>query len=110
VKQTAASWLDHEDARLGAALAYYSIFSVGPLILIAVAVAGLWLGEDAVRGQVSAQMEDLLGSSGAQAVQSMLAGAARPREGLLATAAGVVMLLFAAIGIVVQLKDALNTV
>jgi membrane protein len=110
VKQTGTSWLDHKDARLGAALAYYSIFSVGPLILIATAVAGLWFGEDAVRGQVSAQMEDLLGSSGAQAVQSMLAGAARPREGLFATAVGVVMLLFAAIGLVVQLKDALNTV
>jgi membrane protein len=110
LKQTGTNWLDHKDARLGAALAYYSIFSVGPLILIAIAVAGLWFGEDAVRGQVSTQIEDLLGSSGAQAVQSMLAGAARPRAGLIATAVGIVTLLLAAIGVVVQLKDALNTV
>jgi Virulence factor BrkB len=110
LKQTGSNWLKHKDARLGAALAYYSIFSVGPLILIAIAVAGLWFGEDAVRGQVSAQIEDVVGSSGAQAVQSMLAGAARPRAGLLATAVGIVTLLFAAIGVVVQLKDALNTV
>jgi membrane protein len=110
LKQTGSNWLEHKDARLGAALAYYSVFSVGPLILIAIAVAGLWFGEDAVRGQVSAQIEDVLGSSGAQAVQSMLAGAARPRAGLLATAVGIVTLLFAAIGVVVQLKDALNTV
>ena len=79
LKQTGSNWLEHKDARLGAALAYYSIFSVGPLILIATAVAGLWFGEDAVRGQVGAQIEDVLGSSGAQVVQSMLAGAARPR-------------------------------
>jgi len=110
LKQTGTSWVDHKDARLGAALAYYSIFSVGPLILIAIAVAGLWFGEDAVRGQVRAQIEGLLGSSGAQAVQSMLASAARPREGLFATAVGIVTLVFAAIGVVVQLKDALNTV
>jgi membrane protein len=110
VKQTAASWVDHKDARLGAALAYYSIFSIGPLILIAIAVAGFLFGEDAVRGQVSAQIEGLLGSSGAQAIQSMLASAGRPREGLFATLFGIVTLLFAAIGVVVQLKDALNTV
>jgi membrane protein len=110
LKQTAASWVDHKDARLGAALAYYSIFSIGPLILIAIAVAGLLFGEDAVRSQVSAQIEGLLGSAGAQAVQSMLASAGRPREGIFATLFGIVTLLLAAIGVVVQLKDALNTV
>ncbi len=110
VKLTGTRWVDHKDARLGAALAYYSIFSIGPLILIAIAVAGFWFGEDAVRGQVSAQIEGLLGNSGAQAVQSMLASAGRPRAGLFATLFGIVTLLFAAIGVVVQLKDALNTV
>jgi tripartite-type tricarboxylate transporter receptor subunit TctC len=56
LKETANNWVDHKDARLGAALAYYSIFSVGPLVLIAIAVAGLLFGQDAVRGEVSAQM------------------------------------------------------
>jgi len=102
--------VDHKDARLGAALAYYSIFSVGPLVLIAIAVAGLLFGQDAVRGEVSAQMQGLLGNSGAQAVESMLADASRPREGIFAIVFGVGALLFAAIGLVVQLKDALNTV
>jgi membrane protein len=102
--------VDHKDARLGAALAYYSIFSVGPLVLIAIAVAGLLFGQDAVRGEVSAQMQGFLGNSGAQAVQSMLADASRPREGIFATVFGVGTLLFAAVGVVVQLKDALNTV
>ena len=85
LKETATNWVDHKDARLGAALAYYSIFSVGPLVLIAVAVAGLLFGQDAARGEVSAQMQGLLGNAGAQAVQSMLADAGRPREGIFAT-------------------------
>jgi membrane protein len=107
LKETATNWVDHKDARLGAALAYYSIFSVGPF---AIAVAGLLFGQDAVRGEVSAQMQGFLGNSGAQAVQSMLADASRPREGIFATVFGVGTLLFAAVGVVVQLKDALNTV
>jgi membrane protein len=110
LKETAASWSNHKDARLGAALAYYSIFSLGPLILIAIAVAGLVFGHDAVRGEVSAQIKGLLGDAGAQGVEAMLASASKPQEGVLATIFGVGTLLFAAVGVVVQLKDALNTV
>jgi membrane protein len=104
------SWSNHKAARLGAALAYYSIFSMGPLVLITIAVAGLVFGHDAVRGEVSVQIKGLLGVQGAQAVEAMLAGASRPQEGLLATAFGIGLLVFAAVGVVVQLKDALNTV
>ncbi len=110
LKNTAASWSNHNAARLGAALAYYSIFSLGPLIVIAVAIAGLTFRQEAVRGEVSAQLQHLLGSAGAQAVNAMLVGASRPMEGALATVLGSGALLFAAIGVVVQLKDALNTV
>jgi membrane protein len=110
MKDATANWIAHKDARIGAALAYYSIFSVGPLIVIAISVAGLLFGEEAVRGEVSGQVQGLLGSSGAQAVQSMLAGATRPRGGTFAAVFGVVTLIFAALGVVVQLKDALNTV
>jgi membrane protein len=110
LKDTAASWSNHKAARLGAALAYYSIFSLGPLIVIAVAVAGLTFRQEAVRGEVSVQLQDLLGPAGAQAVNAMLVGASKPMEGMLATALGVGALMFAAVGVVVQLKDALNTV
>jgi membrane protein len=110
LKDTAASWSNHKASRLGAALAYYSIFSLGPLIVIAVAIAGLTFGQEAVRGEVSAQLRDLLGSAGAQAVNAMLVGASKPMEGALATVLGLGALLFAAVGVVVQLKDALNTV
>jgi membrane protein len=110
LKDTAASWSNHKAARLGAALAYYSIFSLGPLLVIAVAVAGLTFREEAVRGEVGAQLRALLGDAGAQAVNAMLLGASKPMEGTLATVLGVGALMFAAVGVVVQLKDALNTV
>jgi membrane protein len=110
LKTSAMNWMAHKDARLGAALAYYSIFSLGPITVIAMAVAGLFFGADVVQGEVSAAMKGLLGDSGAQAVQTMLAGASKPGEGLMASLIGLGALLFAAIGVVVQLKDALNTV
>jgi membrane protein len=110
LRDTASSWSKHKASRLGAALAYYSIFSLGPLLVVAISVAGLVFGADAVRGEVSAQLRGLLGDSGAQAIEAMLAGAAgQTNEGLFAAALGLGTLLFAAIGVVVQLKDALNT-
>jgi membrane protein len=110
LKETGNRWLEHKDARLGAALAYYSIFSLGPLIVIAIAVAGLVFGAEAVQAQVFGALHGLLGDSGTQAIDAMLKGANRPREGLFATLLGVGTLVFAAVGVVVQLKDALNTV
>jgi membrane protein len=74
------------------------------------AVAGFYFGKDAVSGQVASSIKDTLGNTGAQAVQAMLADAGRPRQGLIATLLGIGALIFAAIGVVVQLKDALNTV
>jgi membrane protein len=108
--ETFNDWSEHKDARLGAALAYYSVFSLGPLIVIAISIAGLAFGHEAVQGQVTGAIRGLLGDTGAQAVEAMLKGADRPREGMLATILGLGTLLFAAIGVVVQLKDALNTV
>lgn len=108
--RAASQWSTHKDSRLGAALAYYSIFSIGPLIVVAVAVAGLIFGQDAVRGEVREGLRGLLGDNGAQAINSMLAAADKPTQGIFATVIGLGALIFAAIGVVVQLKDALNTV
>jgi membrane protein len=110
VKEAAENWSNHKDSRQGAALAYYSVFSLGPIIVIVIAIAGFFFGQEAVSGQVAASIKDALGDTGAQVVQAMLVDAARPREGLLATLLGIGALIFAAIGVVVQLKDALNTV
>ena len=79
-------------------------------MLIAIAVAGFFFGADAVRGQVSAQLTGLLGQAGANAVETMLAGASQRKEGILATVVGIATLLLGATGVVVQLKDALNSV
>lgn len=107
-RDAAGNWSSHKDSRQGAALAYYSVFSIGPII--AIAVAGLFFGREAVGGQVAASIKDMLGDSGAKAGEAMLADASRPRDGMLPTFLGIGTLLFAAIGVVVQLKDALNTV
>jgi membrane protein len=110
LRAAVSQWLKHKDARLGAGLAYYSVFSLVPLIVIVVAVAGLVFGQDAVRGEVAASLRGLIGDSGADAINGMLAHAGEAKEGVLATIIGVGALVFAAIGVVTQLKDALNTV
>ncbi len=110
LRETAVNWSEHKDARLGAALADYSIFSIGPLIVIAIAIAGLFFGDEVVRAEVGVQLRELLGDKGAQAVDAMLSDASKPKEGLLAALFGIGMLIFAAVGVVVQFKDALNTV
>jgi membrane protein len=110
VREAAQNWSGHKDARQGAALAYYSVFSLGPLIVIAIAIAGFFFGREAVTGQVASSITGLLGDTGAKAVQAMLAEASRPREGVLATILGLGLLVLAAVGVVVQLKDALNIV
>jgi membrane protein len=109
-KEAVANWSSHKDARQGAALAYYSVFSLGPIIVIAIAVAGLFFGHEAVTSQVTSSLRGMLGETGAKAIEGMLADASRPASGILATVLGIGALLFAAIGVVVQLKDALNVV
>jgi len=109
-KEAATNWSGHKDARQGAALAYYSVFSLGPIIVIAIAIAGVFFSHEAVTSQVTSSLKEMLGDIGAKAIEAMLAGANHPAEGALATILGIGALLFAAIGVVVQLKDALNVV
>lgn len=109
-----ATWNDfNEDKapRLAAALAYYTIFSLAPLLVIAISIAGLVFGEEAARGSLSSQLNNLLGTQGAEAVETMLAASAdQDRAGILATVIGVATLLFGAAGVFGQLQDALNTI
>src|SRR5215469_18777596 len=110
IRTTIEKWIAHKDARQGAALAYYSVFSVGPLMIIAIGIAGLAFGQEAARGEVQGQLSGILGQPTAAAIDSMLASANKPQQGVLATAIGTVVLMFSALGVVVQLKDAFNTV
>ncbi len=103
-------WLKHRCPRLGAALAYYAVFSLGPLLLIVTAVAGFFFGQDAVRGSLTAQFSQLLGTTGGQAVEAMVSGAASASSGRAAAGAGTLLLIVAAVGVVAQMKDAVNTI
>ncbi|HEU4699271.1 MAG TPA: YhjD/YihY/BrkB family envelope integrity protein, partial [Gemmatimonadales bacterium] len=87
-KRALAGWWNDNVPRLGASLAYYTLFAIAPVLLVAIAIAGLVFGEEAVRGQITGQLTDLLGAPGARAVQAMLEGAAQRRDGILATVIG----------------------
>ncbi|HEX7708707.1 MAG TPA: YihY/virulence factor BrkB family protein, partial [Thermoanaerobaculia bacterium] len=110
VKQTFKEFGQDKVPRLGAALAYYTIFSVGPLLLIAVAMAGIFFGQEAAQGQLSQELGKVFGSQMAQSLEQVVQAAAEPKSGVIATIVGVVTLLFAASGVFGQLKDALNTI
>lgn len=110
LREAGRRWSEHKVLQLSAALAYYSIFSIAPLIVITVAIAGWWLGPDAVRGQLDDQLRGTMGSSAAETVQSMVESAYRPGQSMWAGVIGVATLLLGASGVFGQLKDALNTI
>lgn len=108
--QTTRSWLGDYAPSMGAALAYYTLFSLAPLMLIVIAVAGLLFGEDAARGEIASQLRALMGDGGAKAVEDLLASVRRPAEGSLATALGVVLLFLGATTVFAELQDALDRI
>lgn len=110
IKSAYTQWNADNAPRLGAALAYYTIFSLAPLLVIVIGVAGLVFGKDAARGQVTGQVSHLVGQQGGEAVQTMVANAGEPGHGTLGTIVGVVMLFLGAAGLFGQLQAALNTV
>jgi membrane protein len=109
-KQTFTEFGEDKAPRLGAALAYYTIFSIAPLLLIAIAIAGLVFGQEAAHKEISGQLGGLLGRQGASAIEEMIKSAAKPKAGIWATVIGSVTLFFGASGVFMQLKDALNTI
>lgn len=110
LKETFKEFGQDKAPRLGAALAYYTIFSVGPLLLIAVAMAGIFWGQEAAQGRVSAELGKVFGSQMAESLETMVQAAAKPKTGTLATIVGVLTLMLGASGVFGQLKDALNTI
>lgn len=109
-KQTFTEFGEDKVPRLGAALAYYTIFSIGPLLLIAVAMAGIFFGQEAARGQISQELGKIFGPQMAKALEQMIEAAAKPKSGVIATIVGVITLMLGASGVFGQLKDALNTI
>ncbi|MBX3622663.1 MAG: YihY/virulence factor BrkB family protein [Rhizobacter sp.] len=109
-KEAAVSWQDDYAPSMGAALAYYTTFSAAPLLLIVVSVAGLVFGQEAARGEIFAQLRGLIGEQGAVAVEGLLQSVSRPKEGAVATAVGVVVLLVGATTVFAELQDALDRI
>jgi membrane protein len=110
LRRALAGWWNDDVPRLGASLAYYTLFSLAPILVVAISIGGLVFGEEAVRGQVVGQIQGLIGRGGAQAIQSMLEGAARPSNSLPATAVGLVTFFLGATGSFLELQTALNTI
>jgi membrane protein len=103
-------WTKHKAPRLGASLAFYTLLSLAPLLLVLVSVAGMILGHDAAEKQIVAQIQSLVGPAGASAAQGLLEGSRNTTHGVIATAFGVLTLLFGATGVLIELRDALNTI
>ena len=109
-KETATEWMNAKPFRLAAALAHYTLFSIAPLLVVALGIAGLAFGEDAARGQIFGPLQSLLGAKSADAVQNAVAAASVKSSGLFATVTGLATLLLGASAVFAELQDALNTI
>jgi len=111
VKSIFIKWLDDEPFQSAAALSYYTLFSLAPLFVISIAVAGFVFGREAAQNQIVSTIQGLIGQESAQAVQAMIQNANnRPKTGLISTLLGGVVILFGAGGVVGQLQTSLNAI
>ncbi|HLZ92140.1 MAG TPA: YihY/virulence factor BrkB family protein, partial [Candidatus Acidoferrum sp.] len=110
VKLTCTDWSNDKAPRMGAALAYYTIFSLAPLLVIAISIAGLVFGAQAVQGQIMGEIQGLIGPDSAQAVQAMIQSAHKPANSAIASIIGIIVLLIGASGVFTEMQEALNTV
>lgn len=109
----AKSWKEFNDdqaPRLGAALAYYTVLSLAPLLILLIAGAGLVFGKEAAQGQLFGEIRSMVGPEGAKAIESMITGASKPASGVIASIIGFLTLLFGASSVAGELKASLNTV
>ena len=110
LKTTATQWIGDKCPQLGAALAYFTVFSLAPLVLLLLALFGLFFGSEHARDKITEQLQYLIDPNGIRVIQDIAASASKPRSGILATVLGVVVGLFGASGVFGQLQDALNTI
>src|SRR3954451_18821163 len=95
-RQAISAWIDDYAPSMGAALAYYTLFSLAPLLLISVSLAGLVFGPDAARGEVFSELQDMIGDEGAAAAQSLLQSLNKPAQGIVGTVLGIATLVIGA--------------
>ena len=104
------AWIDDFAPSMGAAIAYYTIFSIAPMLVIAIAVAGMLFGHDAAQGEIVNQIRDIVGTEGAFAIQGLLKSVSQPREGMIAAGISVVTLVIGATAVFSELQSALDRI
>jgi membrane protein len=110
IKGTVSGFVEHENLTRGAAIAYYTIFSLAPLLIIVIAIAGLVFGHDAAQGAIVGQLSGLMGKQSAEILQSMIQSASSRGSGAVATILGIVTLLLTATGAFAEIQSALNAI
>jgi membrane protein len=109
-RRALAGWWNDNVPRMGAALAYYTLFALAPILIVAIAIAGVAFGPEAVRGEIVGQIQGLVGREGALAVQAMLEGAAKPSSSVPATIIGIITFFLGATGAFLELQADLDTI
>ena len=110
LKTAAVGWVRDYAQSMGAALAFYTVFSIAPLLLIVISVTGLAFGEEVARGEIYSQLDGMLGKPGALAVQDLIESAGKPAENMMAAVFGVVLLFIGATSVFAELQDTLDRI
>ncbi len=110
LKETFHEWQQDGASRLAAALAYYTIFSLAPLLIIAIAIAGAIFGEEAARGEIVGQIQGLVGTEGAKVIETAIQNASQPDVSNVASIISIIALLFGASGVFAELQESLNII
>jgi membrane protein len=110
VRDSVRAWSDDYAPSMGAALSYYTLFSIAPLLLIVISIAGLVFGADAARGEIFEQLRGLMGDDGASVVERLLRNVNRPEQGIAGVASGVAILLLGATTVLNELQNDLDRI
>lgn len=108
--ESIVAWVDHRGASKGAALAFYTLFSLAPILILAIALAGYFFGVDAAQGRIVEEIRLMIGASGAEIIQSLLASARNPTDGLIATLIATSLMLVGATTVFIELKESLDEI
>src|SRR5687767_15222800 len=110
LKEAIKAWSDDYAPSMGAALSYYTLFSIAPLLLIVISVAGWFFGDQAVRGELTGALQELMGAEGAKAIEGLLASVSQSKEGIIATVVGVFVLILGATTVFGELQNDLDRI
>jgi membrane protein len=110
ISETYSELIDDKVFKMAAALSYYAAFSLGPLLIIVIAIAGFFLGEEAARGGIVNEIRNMIGQDGAQMVETIIKGAASTSQGIIATIIGLLLLFLGSVGVFLELEESLNII